>query len=88
MSSDFQKAAQDFMSSGDGRKLAGKKAEIERLASSKDGEAVRSILQKGGFGEAVKNGDADAIRSAINSVVNTDAGARLLQQLQEMMGNK
>ena len=88
MSTDFKKAAEDFMSSGDGRKLAGKKDEIERLASSKDGETVRSILQKGGFGDAVKSGDTEAIKKAINNVVNTDAGARLLQQLQKMMGNK
>ncbi len=88
MSTDFQKAAQDFMSSKDGQKLAGKKGEIERLAASKDGETVRSILQQGGFGEAVKKGDADAIRNAINNVVSTEAGSRLLRELQEMMGNK
>ena len=88
MSTDFQKAAQDFMSTESGRKLAGKKSEIERLAASKDGEAVRSMLQQGGFGEAVKKGDARAIREAINGVVSTEAGSRLLRELRDMMENK
>ena len=88
MSSDFQKAAADFMSSADGQKLAGKKAQIQRLAASSDGETVRSILNDGGFADAVQKGDTQAIKNAINNVVNTEAGSRLLSQLRQMMDGK
>lgn len=88
MSTDFQKAAAEFMSTAEGKKLSGKKDEIQRLASSSDGEAVRSILKQDGFADAVHKGDTQAIKEAINNVVNTEAGARLLQQLQKMMDGK
>jgi hypothetical protein len=88
MDNDLQRTAEKFMSTADGKKLADKKEDIEKLASSKDGETVKAILQRGGFEDAVKSGDTDAIKSAISKVVSTDAGSRLLQQLQQMMGNQ
>ncbi|MGM9522352.1 MAG: hypothetical protein ACI3VB_07740 [Oscillospiraceae bacterium] len=88
MTKDLKGAAEKFLSTEEGRKLAGRKGDIEELASSKDGEAVKSMLQKGGFEEALQKGDTDAIKNALSGVVKTDAGARLMKQLQQMLDGK
>ncbi len=85
MDEKLQKAAEKFMSTAEGKRLAGKKNDLQSLASSRDGEAVRGILAKGGFEDAVRKGDTDAIKNALTQVVSTDAGSRLLQQLQRLM---
>ena len=86
MEKDLQKAAEKFLSGEDGKKIAGKKGEIERLAASRDGEQVRAQLQRNGFEDAVKKGDTEAMKNAISSVLKTEEGARLMRQLQSMMG--
>ena len=85
MENDLQRAAENFFSTADGRKLSKKKNEIERLSSSRDGEAVKTMLQNGGFEKAMQSGDTDAIKSTLLNVLNTDEGARLMKQFQEMM---
>ena len=86
MENELQKAAEKFLSGADGKKIAGKKGEIERLAASRDGERVKAQLQNRGFEEAVKSGDTEAMKNAISSVLKTEEGARLMRQLQNMMG--
>ena len=85
MANDLKNAADRFMSTPEGKKLAGKKGQLEKLASSRDGQAVKSILRGRNIEEAVKKGDTEAIKSALSEILKTDAGARLASQLQELM---
>ncbi len=85
MDENLQKAAEKFMSTAEGKRLAGKKNDLQSLASSRDGEAVREILANGGFEDAVRHGDTDAIRNTLSQAISTDAGSRLLRQLQRLM---
>ena len=57
-------------------------------SSSADGESVRSMLEKGGFEDALRRGDAGALKNAVADIMKTDSGARLVRQLQALMGNK
>ena len=88
MASDFKKAAESFLSSEKGKRISERRGDIENLAASTDGQQVRSMLQNEGFGEALKSGDSEAMKNAIGNVLKTDAGARLMQQLRDMMGTK
>lgn len=86
MDNELQKAADKFLSGQDGKKLAGKRGDIERLAASPDGERVRSALNNSGFDDAVRRGDAAAVTTAVENVLKTDSGARLMASLRAMMG--
>ncbi len=86
MDNELKRAADNFLSGEEGRKIAGKRSEIERLASSKDGERVKSMLASGGFEDAVRRGDTKALRNALSDVMKTDSGARLMKSLQDLMG--
>ena len=88
MQSDIKNAADKFLAGEDGKRLTEKRADIERLASSADGESVRSMLEKGGFEDALRRGDAGALKNAVADIMKTDSGARLVRQLQALMGNK
>ncbi len=86
MDNELQKAADKFLSGEDGKKLAGKRGQIEKLASSADGERVKTILEKGGFEDAVRRGDAGAMKDAITRAMKTESGARLMRSLKDLMG--
>lgn len=88
MQSDLKNAADKFLAGEDGKRLTQKKGEIERLAASADGETVRSMLEKGGFEDAVRRGDTGAVRDAVNGILKTESGARLVSQLRSLMGRQ
>lgn len=88
MDNDLTKQAEKFLSGEEGRRVAGKKAEIERIAASRDGERVKAMLQRSGFEDAVRRGDTAALRDALSGVMKTDSGKQLISQLQELMGKK
>lgn len=88
MENDLTKQAEKFLSGEEGRRVAGKKAEIERIAASRDGERVRAMLQKSGFEDAVRRGDTEALKGALSGVMKTESGRQLMSQLQELMGKK
>lgn len=86
MAGNLDKAAKDFMSSADGRRLAGKKGDIERLAFSSDGQRVKAMLQNNGIENALERGDMDAVKSTLSDVLKTSEGTRLMSALQNMLG--
>lgn len=88
MEKDLQRAADKFLSGEDGKRIAGKRSEIERLAASSDGERVKAMLQQSGFEDAVRRGDTAALRDALSGVMNTDSGRQLVGKLRELMGRK
>ncbi len=88
MENDLTKKAQEFLSGEEGRRIQGKRAEIERLAASEDGQRVKTMLERGGFEDAVKRGDAAALKNAMGSLMQTDSGRQLIGRLRELMGQK
>jgi|GEM_PF-3551864 len=83
MSKDLGRSAEAFMASG---AYAAKKDAIEDLASSPEGRNVKAMLSRGGFEEAVRRGDTDALKRALAGVLKTEDGARLVRELTDMMG--
>ena len=68
------------------RTIEKKKKEIENLASSADGQKVKSMLEgRGDLERALEKGDMETIRRAIGSIMNTDSGARLIKNLGDLM---
>lgn len=77
--------AGSFMSSDEGKKISGKKKELQQLADTSDGQKVKEMLQNGGIEDALESGDTDTVKKTILGVMNTDEGARLFSQLKKMM---
>jgi hypothetical protein len=73
------------MSSDEGKKISGKKKELQQLADTSDGQKVKEMLQKVGIEDALESGDTDTVKKTILGVMNTDEGARLFSQLKKMM---
>ena len=86
MATDLKEAAKEFMSSDSGKKLAGKKGDIERLAASSDGQKVKEMLQENGIEKALERGDMSAVKDTLQSILKTDEGARMMSSLQNMLG--
>ncbi len=82
----MQKDLNSLLNSDQGQKLAGKRDEIEKLASSSDGEKVTkmaandTVLQS-----AIKNGDMEAMRQRLTAILKTDEGSRVFRQISDMM---
>lgn len=85
MENELESAARRFLDGEEGRRISNKKDDIQRIASSKDGETVKNMLEKSGFEDAFRRGDTKALRDAVAGVINTDSGARLVASLKEMM---
>jgi len=87
MGSDMGRSAKDYLNSAAGAKLAGKQAELEKLAESKDGQKVRNMLQNSGvdLAGAIEKGDTSALRLALESILRTEEGGRVVSELTKMM---
>ena len=88
MAKNLDEVASEFMSSADAVRLAGKKDDIEKLASSSDGQRVKEMLQSDGIEKALECGDMDAVKDTLASVLKTDEGSRIMTALQGMLGGK
>lgn len=88
MAGKLDRAAEDFFSSDTGKKLAGRRDELERLAAGSDGQQVKKMLEKRDLGSALSSGDTETLKNALNDVMKTEAGARILSRLQDMLGKK
>jgi len=84
MSKDFNKAAEEFLRSG---AMDSKKDVIKNAANTAYGKSVKEMLQKGGFEQAVQQGDVNALKDSISQVLKTEDGARLLRELSKIMEN-
>ena len=64
-------------------------AELRRLAESRDGQKVRSLLgDEKALAEAVEKGDAAALQGALQTLLASPEGRRLFRQLGGMMGKR
>lgn len=65
-------------------KLKGKEAELKKLAESADGQKIRAAVDGEKLKKAFDEGDTEAMQSVVKSVLQTQEGARLLKQLEQM----
>ena len=86
MASPFQKQAESFLQGTGGKRIQEKKAELEKLSRSADGQKVKAAMEKDGrLQRAVETGDPAAMQSALAELLSSREGKRLAQQLQDLM---
>ncbi|MDR1330061.1 MAG: hypothetical protein LBK23_10730 [Oscillospiraceae bacterium] len=77
--------ADGFLNTPEGKKLAGRRGDLERLAASEDGKRVRALLSETDVENAAKSGDFASVAAAVKSALSTEEGARLADKLRELM---
>lgn len=83
---DFDKAANNFLNSPAGASLSGKKEELSKLIDSADGQKIKSMLDgDNNVLTAVQQGDLDALKKTMASILKTEEGARIVNQIMDMM---
>ena len=65
---------------------SGKKGELERLAASKDGKKLGGMIDGAALEQAVKTGDAAAIRRMLGALLSTPEGKTLAADVRKIMG--
>lgn len=78
----------DLLKSGEAKELLKNKDEISRAAKSEDGRRVMESLEKADIAGAIKRGDTAAVKSAIESISKTEAGAKFLKSISAAIGKK
>ena len=81
----FEKKAKKFLDSPQGAALSGKEDRIRAIADSRDGQKVKGMVDEAALSSAIERGDADVIRAELSKIASSTEGARLLQQLSELM---
>ena len=85
MDNNFEIARQ-LLSNSDSQKISSKKKELSALASSSDGQNVKNMLDgKVDIEKALAKGDVDSIKKAISEIMATESGARLINNLGQIM---
>ncbi len=86
MKGSFEQAASDLLSGENGKKINARKNDIQRIADSSDGKKVKEMLdQNFDLEGALARGDIGAVKSAIETIMSTDAGARLAKNLGDIL---
>lgn len=71
------------------RPTAEEEKQLAALGASADGQKVRAMLgDEQRLAEAVRTGDAAALKGAMETVLHSEEGKRLLQQLSALMGGR
>lgn len=70
-----------------GRELEkrGKADDIKRLAQSPDGEKLKNLIGETEIEKAASSGDAEALKKILGSVLSTEEGRRLAENVRRMM---
>ncbi len=87
MDNDLGKMANDLLNSSEGAKLSEKKDDIEKLINSREGQNVKNMLSgnEANLKAAFANGDMSTLQQALAEVLKTEDGAKLAQQIQNLM---
>ena len=85
MSNDFKKVADEFLKSSSGSKL--KKNDFKKIMGSEDGQKIKKMLESGetDLMGAVRSGDMDTLKNALDGVLKTEEGAHLAEKIMKMM---
>ncbi|NLA87521.1 MAG: hypothetical protein GX847_09660 [Clostridiales bacterium] len=87
MAIDFNKIPGDLMNTPAGAKLSEKKEELGKLIDSPEGRKVKDLLSgdEKNVMAAIENGDTAALQKTLSSILKTEEGSRLAEQLLKMM---
>ena len=64
---------------------SGKGAELNALAHSKDGARLAAMLDGEKLQKAAQNGDGEALRAMLGTVLGTEEGRRLAANIKKLM---
>ena len=76
---------QNFEQLGRELQRRGKTESIKALADSPDGEKLAGMLDQSALERAAKAGDAEALRRLLGSVLRTEEGKRLAENIRRVM---
>lgn len=65
-------------------KIRGKESQLKKLADSRDAEKIKGMVDTAKLQKALDDGDTDALQKTVSSVLQTQEGARLLAQIEQM----
>jgi len=87
MAFDINKTASDFLSSEKGAALANKKDDIEKLITTPEGQRVKEMVDKSedSLKKAIETGDSETLKNAVSSIMKTDEGKMLAEQIMKLM---
>jgi len=76
---------QNFEQLGKELERRGKAEDIKRLAQSEDSGEPAGMIDAGRIEQAAKSGDTEALRALLSSVLQTQEGRRLAENVRKMM---
>jgi len=79
---------QNFEQLGKELERRGKGEDIKRLAQSEDGQRLAGMIDSKKLEQAAKSGDGEALRALLGSVLQTQEGQRLAENVRKMMQDK
>ena len=87
MAFDKNKAPSDFLSPEESAMLSEKKDDIEKLITTPEGQRVKEMIDKNedSLKKAIEKGDVDTIKNAVSSIMKTDEGLKLADQIMKML---
>ncbi|MEL4105675.1 hypothetical protein IZU99_04970 [Oscillospiraceae bacterium CM] len=87
MGFDYGKATNDFLNTAAGARFSGKKEELEKLIDSPEGKSVQNLLSgsEGDLMNALNNGDTATLKNALSTILKTEEGVHLAEQILKMM---
>lgn len=86
MSTDYQKLAGSLMGGNNAEELEKNAEAIQRLAKSEDGQKVKNLIgDERKLASALENGDTEALKNMVNTILSTAEGARLAEQLSGLL---
>lgn len=78
---------QNFEQLGKELERRGKAEDIKRLAESDDGLKLAGMIDSQRLEQAARSGDAETLRALLSSVLQTQEGKRLAENVRKMMQN-
>lgn len=63
----------------------GKTNDIKRLAESRDGQKLGQMVDRKQLEKAAASGDSEAIKNILSSILSTEEGRRLAENVRRMM---
>ncbi len=89
MPNDYEKLASELMSKNGFENLAANADALKKLADSPDGRKIKNIVgDQKKVTDALAKGDTSALKDIVQSVLSTEEGARLAEQLKNMLNTK
>lgn len=82
---DIKKVAEDFLTTEQGKKIAAKRGDLEKLAASADGRKMQELFSTASAKKAAESGDMKTLAGMLSDALKTEEGARLAKTLQNLI---